>query len=116
MGYALWLDGELAYAEGTHEYRAWGSAVVGMCTQFRLKDFRPQRGKRLRQGKEFVGLFPSLEEVNIYLKVQNKNRGIPPERHRDANRMLAILGQAGVPERAESPAGKRRASQRRTSP
>jgi hypothetical protein len=115
MGYALWVDGELAYAEGTHEYRAWGSAVVGMRTQFRLKDFRPQRGKRPRQGKEFIGLFPSLEELNIYLRVQNTNQGSQPERHRDANRMLAILGHARTSESADRVAAKRPASRRRLS-
>lgn len=96
MGYALWVDGELAYAEGTHEYRAWGSAVVGLRTQFRLKDFRPRRGKRARAGQGFIGLFPSLEELNIYLRVQNKKGNDRPKRHRDANRLLAILGQSGT--------------------
>ncbi|MDZ7638456.1 MAG: hypothetical protein U5J83_09450 [Bryobacterales bacterium] len=84
----------MAYAEGTHEYRAWGSAVVGVRTQFRLKDFRLHAGKRPRLGKEFVGLFPSLEEVNIYLKTNKRNKPFVVAPRRDAGRLLAMLGDA----------------------
>ncbi len=28
MGFALWLDDELAWAQGTHEYRPMGTAVI----------------------------------------------------------------------------------------
>ncbi|MCU0227797.1 MAG: hypothetical protein MUF01_09165 [Bryobacterales bacterium] len=68
MGYALWIDGDLAWAEGAHEYRAWGSAVISANTGFQLKDFRRHPGKRERRGRAFVGLFPSLEEVNHHLQ------------------------------------------------
>jgi hypothetical protein len=110
MGYALWVDGELAYAEGTHEYRAWGSAVVGIRTQFRLKDFRPRHGKRPRQGKEFIGLFPSLEEVNIYLRVRKTTESQMRRTHRDARRMLAILGGAETSTPEDRPVRKHAAS------
>lgn len=74
MGYALWIDGDLAWAEGAHEYRAWGSAVVSVSTSFQLRDFRRHPGKRLRHGKNFVGLFPSLEEVNYHLRQRRMGR------------------------------------------
>ncbi|MCW5964838.1 MAG: hypothetical protein KIT83_12435 [Bryobacterales bacterium] len=75
MGYALWIDGDLAWAEGAHEYRAWGFAVVSANTGFHLKDFRRGSGKRERRGQEFVGLFPSLEEVNYHLRRRRMSRG-----------------------------------------
>jgi hypothetical protein len=67
MGYALWMRDDLAIAEGTHEYRAWGSAIIGRRNIFRLSDFRIRGGKNARGGAGYVGLFPSLEEVNAYL-------------------------------------------------
>lgn len=75
MGYALWIDGDLAWAEGAHEYRAWGHAVVSTQTGFRLRDFRKHPGKRERRGSQFVGLFPSLEEVNHHLRTRRNGSG-----------------------------------------
>jgi|GEM_PF-2436943 len=75
MGYALWIDGDLAWAEGAHEYRAWGTAVVSARTGFRLRDFRRRVGKRERRGEPFVGLFPSLEELNYYLRTRQRRGG-----------------------------------------
>lgn len=80
MGYALWIDGDLAWAEGAHEYRAWGSAVVSTSTRFQLRDFRRLQGKRERRGDHFVGLFPSLEEVNYYLETRRTVRSGGPQR------------------------------------
>jgi hypothetical protein len=45
---------------------------VSVQTGFLLRDFRKQRGKRERRAESFVGLFPSLEEVNHYLRMQRK--------------------------------------------
>lgn len=87
MGYALWIDEELACAEGAHEYRAWGTAIVGVKTQFRLKDFRRTPGKRAREGKEFVGLFASLEEVNRFLRECSAGTG----KRRNAARLRTIV-------------------------
>ena len=37
MGFALWIDAEpgLAWAQGTHEYRPLGTAVISFTDQFR---------------------------------------------------------------------------------
>jgi hypothetical protein len=40
MGFALWIDGELAWAQGVHEYRPMGAAVIGVTDRFRHRDFR----------------------------------------------------------------------------
>jgi hypothetical protein len=70
MGFALWIDREnaVAWAQGTHEYRPMGAAVIGVTDQFRPRDFRPRRRHPSRLDRAFVGLFGSLEEVNVHLR------------------------------------------------
>lgn len=72
MGFAVWLDrkNNLAWAQGTHEYRPMGTAVVARTDQFRHRDFEPRlrRPKHLEQA--FAGFFGSLEEVNAGLRTQ----------------------------------------------
>jgi hypothetical protein len=70
MGWAVWTDESegTAWAQGTHEYRPAGAAVIALTDQFRPRDFRPQvrHPERLEAG--FRGFFGSLEEVNRYLR------------------------------------------------
>jgi hypothetical protein len=70
MGFAVWIDAEssVAWAQGTHEYRPLGAAVVALNDQFRSRDFRPRRQCPSRLDRAFVGLFGSLEEVNGFLR------------------------------------------------
>ena len=82
MGFALWIDSEngLAWAQGTHEYRPLGGAVISYTDQFRQRDFRQSRhcpSHLVDRG--FVRFFGSLEEVNVYLRseVQPKTRVTP---------------------------------------
>jgi hypothetical protein len=80
MGFALWIDGDVAWAEGTHEYRPMGAAVVAVTDRFRSRDFRSGRRCPARGEPCFVGLFGSLEELNEYLWA-NRNgarRPTPP--------------------------------------
>src|SRR3954453_2924969 len=90
MGFALWIDKEasVAWAQGTHEYRPLGAAVVGVTDQFRSGDFRRRRKCPPRLDRAFVGLFGSLEELNEYLRnyrslsprgrTRQPNRSTPP--------------------------------------
>jgi hypothetical protein len=66
MGFALWIDepGGLAWAQGTHEYRPMGTAVIGYCGQFRHRDFNPTLRRPRELGSRFAGFFGSLEEIN----------------------------------------------------
>ncbi len=66
MGFALWIDDEIAWVEGTHEYRPLGVAVVASTSQFAQRDFRPGRTGR-RHDPGFAGFFGSLVEVNAHL-------------------------------------------------
>jgi hypothetical protein len=74
MGFAVWIDAEngLAWAQGTHEYRPMGSAVIASTDQFRHRDFRSSRRPPAHLRRSFVGFFGSLEEVNVRLRVQRK--------------------------------------------
>jgi hypothetical protein len=68
MGFALWSDGETAWAAGAHEYRPMGIAVVSATDLFRERDFRPAERLPARGGREFLGLFASLNDVNAHLR------------------------------------------------
>jgi hypothetical protein len=68
MAFALWVDEETAWAEGTHEYRPMGVAVIAATNVFRPRDFAPARRAPPREASAFAGLFASLEAVNEHLK------------------------------------------------
>lgn len=70
MGFALWIDAEarLAWAQGTHEYRPMGTAVIARTDQFRQRDFTQTRKRPPHLRTSFVGFFGSLETVNEYLR------------------------------------------------
>lgn len=68
MGFALWIDGDLAWAQGTHEYRPMGTAVIAVTDTFQPRDFRPQRRSPGRMDPAFSGFFGSLLELNGYLR------------------------------------------------
>jgi hypothetical protein len=74
MGFGLWIDREngLAWAQGTHEYRPMGSAVISSTDQFRHRDFRQARKRPRALQNSFAGFFGSLEEVNARLRANPK--------------------------------------------
>jgi len=74
MGFAVWIDAEngLAWAQGTHEYRPMGSAVIASTDQFRHRDFRHSRRPPAHLRRSFVGFFGSLEEVNVRLRAHRR--------------------------------------------
>jgi hypothetical protein len=81
MGFGLWIDVEqgLAWAQGTHEYRPMGAAVISWTDQFRPRDFqRPLRFPRALRDS-FAGFFGSLEEVNEYLRSSPAARRSRPD-------------------------------------
>jgi len=70
MGFALWIDpaAGLAWAQGTHEYRPMGTAVIARTDQFRHRDFRQMRRRPAHLADSFVGFFGSLEDLNASLR------------------------------------------------
>ena len=81
MGFALWIDTEerLAWAQGTHEYRPMGTAVIAVNGQFRRTDFSQTRLVPENLREEFAGFFGSLETVNEFLQSgDTRHRRITP--------------------------------------
>jgi hypothetical protein len=72
VGFALWIDSGagLAWAQGTHEYRPMGTAVVAMSDQFRHRDFGQTRRRPATLENCFAGFFGSLEDLNASLRDQ----------------------------------------------
>jgi hypothetical protein len=70
MGFALWIDADadLAWAQGTHEYRPMGTAVISRRDQFRHRDFLQTRQRPAYLENSFVGFFGSLEDLNARLR------------------------------------------------
>ena len=62
------MSNEEVWAQGTHEYRPMGCAVIAKNGQFRAPDFNRYRRSPGRYSPLFAGLFGSLEEVNAFLR------------------------------------------------
>jgi hypothetical protein len=74
MGFALWVDDELAWSEGRHEYQPLGRAVIARTDLFRERDFRRSRRIEPDRLPGYVGLFASLGEVNAFLANERARR------------------------------------------
>jgi hypothetical protein len=68
MGFALWVKDGIARAEGTHEYRPMGIAVISCTDLFRARDFRPRRSQVEVSDCDFAGYFASIHHLNHFLK------------------------------------------------
>ena len=75
MGFYLWLDENLAWAQGTYEYRPMGSAVIARSDLFRRRDFSSRRKVAPPRCAEFAGQFASLGHLNAQLKKGRVGRG-----------------------------------------
>jgi hypothetical protein len=74
MGFALWIDGDLAWAQGLHEYRPMGAAVIGVRGLFAARDFRSGRVSPARTAPNFAGYFASIEAMNRFLTARRNRR------------------------------------------
>ena len=74
MGFELYISGGIARAEGTHEYRPMGSAVISVTDLFRARDFNPRRPGTKDRGNHFAGFFASLVDLNDYLQRSRRAR------------------------------------------
>ena len=72
MGFYLWLDEQLAWAQGTYEYRPMGAAVISKSDLFRRRDFSARRPPRPPRTARFAGQFASLGHVNQHLQNARK--------------------------------------------
>jgi hypothetical protein len=67
VGFALWTADGLAWAQGTHEYKPMGVAVISATDLFRQRDFHPGRSAP-GGGAGYVGLFASIVDLNDWLQ------------------------------------------------
>ncbi|MGH7247968.1 MAG: hypothetical protein ACREH9_07675 [Pseudomonadota bacterium] len=67
MAFALWVNDDLAWAQGTHEYRPMGVAVIASSDLFGARAFVARRRAPSPREPTFIGLFASLGEMNAYL-------------------------------------------------
>lgn len=74
MGFYLWLDSEVAWAQGTYEYRPMGAAVIASSDLFRRRDFDPRRRPNPAGTAVYAGQFASLGHLNAHLKRQRRPR------------------------------------------
>ena len=74
MGFYLWLDDELAWAQGTYEYHPMGDAVISAKDIFKRRDFSAKRKVRRPEDARFVGQFASIGDLNGHLQKRRKSR------------------------------------------
>jgi len=68
VGFELYLSGGVARAEGTHEYRPMGTAVISVTDLFRARDFNGRKPGGKERRTDFAGFFASLVDLNDYLR------------------------------------------------
>lgn len=74
MGFYLWVDDGLAWAQGAYEYRPMGTAVISTSDLFRRRDFSSRRKLQAPLTAQYAGQFASLGHLNQYL-VKRRQRG-----------------------------------------
>ena len=74
MGFYLWVNEDLAWAQGTYEYRPMGTAVIAATDLFRHRDFDPRRKLQAPHNALFAGQFASLGHPNGELQRRRTNR------------------------------------------
>jgi hypothetical protein len=68
MGFYLWLDRDVAWAQGTYEYRPMGAAVIAASDLFTRRDFDSRRKVSVGDTARYLGQFASLGQVNGVLQ------------------------------------------------
>jgi hypothetical protein len=74
MGFALWIEGDVVTAAGTHEYRPMGVASIASNGTFTVRDFVRRRRPPSRLADNFAGYFASLGEMNDWLAQRQRRR------------------------------------------
>jgi len=74
VGFYLWFDDALAWAQGTYEYRPMGTAVISASDLFRRRDFNARRKLRPPETAKYAGQFASIGEINQQVQIRRKKR------------------------------------------
>ena len=78
MGFYLWVDDDLAWAQGACEYRPMGTAVICTSDLFRGRDFSGRRKLNPPPTAQYAGQFASLVHLNQHLMKRRRNPGPNP--------------------------------------
>ncbi len=73
MGFDLWVSEDLAWAQGTYEYRPMGVAVIAASDLFRARDFRRTSPGPARSAA-YMGQFASMGALNAYLQERRRKK------------------------------------------
>jgi len=71
VGFYLWVQDDLAWAQGTYEYRPMGAAVISTSDLFRRRDFHARKKVRATQA-DYIGQFASIGHLNMELRKRRK--------------------------------------------
>jgi hypothetical protein len=74
VGFYLWFDHDLAWAQGTYEYRPMGTAVIAASDLFRRRDFNSRRPMPPPGTARYAGQFASIGHLNEQLERRRRNR------------------------------------------
>jgi hypothetical protein len=72
MSFALWITGDVAWAQGTYESQPMGTAVISVTDLFKRRDFRPAGRAPDRLDPGYLGLFASMGALNEQLRVRRR--------------------------------------------
>lgn len=88
MGFHLWVDDDLAWAQGAYEYRPMGTAVICISDLFQRRDFSGRRQWQPTPTARYAGQFASLGHLNQHL-VERRRRNPRPLAPAPAPRSVA---------------------------
>ena len=75
MGFYLWFDDSVAWAQGTYEYRPMGTAVISATDLFRRRDFTARRKMKPPETAQYAGQFASIGDINQQVEKRRKKTG-----------------------------------------
>jgi hypothetical protein len=72
MSFALWITGDVAWAQGTYESRPMGTAVISVTDLFKRRDFRLSGRAPNSLDPGYIGLFASIGALNEQLRAHSR--------------------------------------------
>jgi hypothetical protein len=74
MSFALWITGDVAWAQGFYESRPLGTAVISATDLFKPRDFHSAGRAPSRLDPGYLGLFASMGALNAHLRARRGSR------------------------------------------
>jgi hypothetical protein len=100
VGFYLWLEGDLAWAQGAYEYRPMGAAVISASDLFRRRDFSPRRLARPPSG---ACQYASLGHLNAQLQQLRARAFLRLQRRKSDIQRSSLLARQELKKRGPIP-------------